>query len=106
MAPLKEQPTLADFQNYIKQTGIERGWNKNNHLEIFLLFMEEVGELAKAIRNHDGLYAEKAKYNRTNLNEEFADVFNYFIDLANCFDIDLEKAIRDKEAINAKRKWD
>ncbi len=105
MIELKENPTLADFQSYIKNIGIERGWNKNNHLEIFLLFMEEVGELAKAIRNEMGLYTEKAKHNRFEMEEEFADVFNYFIDLANIMNIDLEKAIRKKEEVNAKRVW-
>jgi len=107
MMELKQNPTLADYQMYIKNIGIERGWNKNNHLEIFLLFMEEVGELAKAMRNEMGLYAEKAKsHNRFELEEEFADVFNYFIDLANVMNIDLEQAFRKKEEVNSKRTWE
>lgn len=107
MAILKENPTLADFQEYIKQVGIERGWNKNDQLQIFLLFMEEVGELAKAIRNRMGLYTEKNKKIKENeLEYEFADVFNYFIDLANIMNVDLEDAIRKKEELNAKRIWE
>jgi NTP pyrophosphatase (non-canonical NTP hydrolase) len=106
MALLKEKPTLADLQKYIKETGIERGWDKNNHLEIFLLFSEEIGELAKEIRNYTGLYAEEAKKLEPNKMEgEFADVLNYLLDLANCFNIDLEKAFRDKDKENANRTW-
>jgi len=103
---LPEKPRLADLQKHIHDFGIERGWDKNNHLEIFLLFSEEVGELAKAIRNHTGLYAEAAKADKKiELEEEFADVFNYLIDLANFFDVDLETAFRNKDAVNAKRVW-
>jgi NTP pyrophosphatase (non-canonical NTP hydrolase) len=107
MPVLKENPTLADFQKYIKEVGIERGWNKNDQLKIFLLFMEEIGELAKAIRNKMRLYTEKnKKIDDFELEGEFADVFNYFIDLANIMNIDLEPAIRKKEEQNAKRHWD
>ncbi len=106
MAELKQNPLLKDYQNYIQQIGVERGWNKNNHLELFLLFSEEVGELAKAIRNYDKLYAEKDKSHPVNIDEELADVFNYLLDLANYFKIDLETAFRNKEQINATRKWD
>ena len=111
MATLKEKPTLADLQKYIKIICTERGWDKNNHLEMFLLFIEEVGELAKGIRAYSGLYQEESKKKSTEetrkeLEGEFADVLSYLLDLANYFDVDLEKAFRDKEAINAKRNWD
>ncbi len=106
MATLKEKPTLPDIQEYIKEVCKERNWDKNNHLEIFLLFTEEIGELAKAIRKHQGLYDEKAKEKNVNLEEEFADVFSYLLDLANYFNVDLEKAFRNKDKINSSRTWD
>ena len=106
MTVLKENPTLTDLQKYIKLIGEERGWDKNNYLEIFLLLSEEMGELAKAIRNRTGLYAEKGKLFKDNeLEGEFADVLNYLLDLANFFDIDLEKAFREKDKVNSKRVW-
>ncbi len=107
MALLKPNPTLPDFQQYIKDICAERGWDKNNHLELFLLFSEEVGELAKAIRNRTRLYAEQERaHKQTELEEEFADVFAYLLDLANYFKIDLEQAFRAKDAINQSRTWD
>ncbi len=103
---LKKSPQLKDYQEYIKQITIERGWDKNSPLEIFLLFSEEVGELAKAIRNKYRLYHETGKkYNPNELEEEIADVFSYILDLANVFDIDLETAFRKKEEKNANRVW-
>jgi len=107
MPILKPKPTLPDLQQYIKDICAERGWDKNNHLELFLLFSEEVGELAKAIRNHTGLYAEaERQHKQTELEEEFADVFAYLLDLANYFKVDLEQAFRNKDAVNQTRTWD
>jgi NTP pyrophosphatase (non-canonical NTP hydrolase) len=107
MITLPERPTLKDLQNHIKKTGEERGWDKNNYLEIFLLLSEEFGELAKAIRNYAGLYTERnTEIKKNELEEEFADVLNYIFDLANCFNIDLELAFRNKDKINAGRNWD
>lgn len=111
MAHLKNQPTLTDLQQYMDTVCKERGWNQDNPLETFLLFSEEVGELAKAIRNHRGLYQEEAKAHKQAastkqaLEEEFADVLGYIFDLANQFDVNLEQAFRDKEALNEKRDW-
>ncbi len=108
MIPLKEKPTLQDLQQHISEVCRERGWDKNTHTEKFLLFVEEVGELAKEIRNTSGLYSKKAKSEeaRAHLEEEFADVLNYLMDLANTFDVDLEKAYRDKHRVNETRSWD
>jgi NTP pyrophosphatase (non-canonical NTP hydrolase) len=52
----------------------------------FMWFMEEVGELATALR--DGTAPERAA--------EFADVLAWLVTLANCVGIDLEAAVRDK----------
>lgn len=105
MATLKEQPTLAELQQYVKEICQERGWDQDTYLEKFLLFSEEVGELAKAMRKNAGLYDEQARAKNISLSEEFADVFSYLLDLANYFNIDLEQAFRDKEKINTERKW-
>jgi|SRR5579884_1185274 NTP pyrophosphatase (non-canonical NTP hydrolase) len=106
MAYLPDRPTLADLQRYVEQVCQERGWTKDTYAEKFLLFMEEIGELAKAIRKAAGLYDEKAKPEPANLEEEFADVLSYLLDLANYFHIDLEQAFRAKEQINERRTWE
>ena len=106
MAHLPEHPTLPQLQQYIDDICKERGWIKDNYSEKFLLFTEEVGELAKAIRKAQGLYQEKAKQKQVELEEEFADVLSYLLDLANYFHVDLEKAFREKEQVNASRTWE
>jgi len=106
MAQLPETPTLRDLQQYVAAVCQERGWTKDSPSEKFVLFIEEVGELAKAMRNAAGLYAERAKPRDHNLEEEFADVLSYLLDLANTFQIDLEQVFRAKEQVNQTRTWE
>lgn len=101
-----QKTDLSSLQKYIQEVCIERGWDKDTAEEKFLLFVEEVGELAKAIRNQQNLYSEKGRDNKSNLEEEFADVLSYILDLANTFDVNLAEALKAKEAINAKRTWE
>ena len=105
MAQLLERPTLKDLQRYMDEVCQERGWTKDTPAEKFLLFVEEVGELAKEMRKVAGLYAEPAKQHMIGLDEEFADVLSYLLDLANCFEVDLEQAFRAKEQVNQSRTW-
>lgn len=105
MADLAAEPTLRVLQDYLAQVCQERGWTKDSPSEKFVLFIEEVGELAKAIRKKSGLYNEPSKQQTFALEEEFADVLSYLLDLANCYDVDLESAFRAKEEINKSRTW-
>ena len=106
MAHLKDDPTLKDLQTYVAAICEERGWTKDSPSEKFVLFIEEVGELAKAMRKSAGLYEERARQRTMSLEEEFADVLSYLLDLANVYQVDLEKAFREKEAINQSRTWE
>src|SRR3981081_4095369 len=105
MVYLKDDPTLKELQDYLAEICQERGWTKDSPSEKFVLFIEEVGELAKAMRKTAGLYEEQAKQQDMSLEEEFADVLSYLLDLANCFQVDLEKAFGAKEEINQSRTW-
>ncbi len=105
MPHLQAEPTLRVLQDYLAAACQERGWTKDSPSEKFVLFMEEVGELAKAIRKRAGLYDEAARNQTFALEEEFADVLAYLLDLANCYRVDLEAAFRAKEKINETRIW-
>lgn len=105
MAPLPEQPTLADFQAAVARLTRKRDWDQRPLSEIFLLFTEEMGELAKEVRYHEGIQRD-ANHTDLDLKGEFADVFVILLDLANRTDIDLGEAFRKKMAITEKRRWD
>lgn len=93
--------SLRDIQADLAETCKERGWDKKSVERVFLYLTEELGELAKEVRNQE----DPAKANRENLELELADVFNYLLELANRFDIDLTEAYMKKSSINAKRIW-
>jgi NTP pyrophosphatase (non-canonical NTP hydrolase) len=86
MSISKPDVSLLDFQKLIYdmyyEKDVERGVSGT-----FMWLMEEVGELASALRSgHD----------RANLEEEFADVFAWLTTIANVAEVDLSAAIQRK----------
>jgi NTP pyrophosphatase (non-canonical NTP hydrolase) len=102
---LKPNPTIKDFQEYVARLVKERGFDKETVSEMFMLFLEECGEMAKAARKTQNIKIDKSS-EIFKLENEIADVFIYLLDICNHFGIDLETAFRDKEEINKKRVWE
>jgi NTP pyrophosphatase (non-canonical NTP hydrolase) len=102
---LKQNPTLHDFQEYVALLVSERGFDKETVPEMFMLFLEECGELAKAARKTQNIKTDKNS-EQFHLAHEAADVFIYLLDICNHLGVDLEQAFRDKEEINKKRSWE
>jgi NTP pyrophosphatase (non-canonical NTP hydrolase) len=101
---LKDKPSLADFQLYVKELELDRGFSDQTALEKCLLLGEEMGELFKAVRKAMKL---KMDVNAAtgSIKEEIADILIYLCAIANRFDIDMEQAFREKEEVNKKREW-
>ncbi len=95
------QITLSEIQKRLDQTCKERGWDKKSVEKVFMYLTEELGELAKEVRNQ----ATAGKADKEKLELELADVFNYLLEIANRYDIDLAAAYAKKSAINEKRDW-
>jgi NTP pyrophosphatase (non-canonical NTP hydrolase) len=102
---LKEKPTLHDFQKYVEKMIVERGFEKETPPELFMLFLEECGELAKAARKTQQNIKTDKNSESFKIDQEAADVFIYILAICNYFNIDLEKAFRDKEEVNKRRTW-
>jgi NTP pyrophosphatase (non-canonical NTP hydrolase) len=101
---LKENPTLKDFQDYVRHMEEDRGFTEQGLLEKCLMLGEEVGELFKAIRKKEKIKVDhNSKFG--SVDEELADILIFLCTIANRFSIDLEKAFRDKEEVNKKRIW-
>lgn len=77
--------SLAQFQKLIREMYFEKDLARGAE-GTFMWFMEEVGELAAAIRS--GTQEERAA--------EFADVLAWLITIANVLDIDLTAAVMKK----------
>ena len=96
--------TLEEYQVLVNKLVIERGFEDETVPEVFTLLVEEVGELAKAIRKNNG---QKVEINSKvhNIEEELADVFFLTLDIANRLKIDLATAFENKEVKNRNRNW-
>lgn len=89
--------TIQYLQEYIKSKDYQPDLIK----DYFLKLSEEVGELSRAIRKNLRPTDESAV--KETIEEELWDVIYYALALANCYDIDLEKVIPEKENINNKK---
>ncbi len=102
MADLPTNPGLANFQLYVAAMEAERGFDAQGPVEKCLLLGEEVGELFKAVRTHEGLATDVPG---GAIADELADILIYLCAIANRYGIDLETAFRTKEERNEKRTW-
>ena len=104
---LNEKNTLQEVQQYIKDVIEIRGFSNQEIEKTMLLLLEEVGELAKSIRKNAtdmGIDNNKANHYDT-IESEVADVFIVLSSVCNKLDIDLYKALKDKEHENINRIW-
>ena len=77
--------TLREFQQRIRDMYLEKDMARGAE-GTFMWFIEEVGELATAIR--DGSHQDRL--------EEFADVLAWLTTIANVTGVDLSEAVADK----------
>ena len=83
---------MKEFQRHIGELYLEKD-RRRGVAPTFLWLMEEVGELAEAVRRGE----------RESLEEEFADVLAWTASLANLLDVDLQKAIDVKYPATCRR---
>ena len=104
---LTDKSSINEIQSYIKEVMQIRDFNKEKSSDKILLLVEEVGELAKAIRkNENNLGIDKTKeYNYSSIESEIADVFIVLLSICDILNIDLLKAFLNKEEENIKRIW-
>ncbi|OLS28643.1 MAG: hypothetical protein HeimC2_05300 [Candidatus Heimdallarchaeota archaeon LC_2] len=89
---------LKQIQEIQVKTILDRKWDRFNATQVFSHLIEELGEIVSHF-----LYEEKYKVtgighkeNKTNLNEEFGQAFNLFLQLAYLANVDLESAWREE----------
>lgn len=104
MNDIPQSESLRDLQNYIWQMNIQRGFNTEDSSKKLVMLMEEVGELAKAIRKDSGLKFTDTTEQKE-IKEELADVQIILLGLASLLKIDMVDAVREKEQKNRRRIW-
>ncbi len=104
MLHLKENPTLIDIQEYVRNLEIERGFATQDVLQKCLLLGEEIGELFKAIRKQQKMSID-LNSKTSSVADELAELIIMLCAVANRLDVNLETALRDKEEVNKQRTW-
>lgn len=103
---LSNKSSVEDVQKYIKDM-IEVRHFRTSLIERMCLLTEEVGELAKEVRKADkNLYVDPDKKYNSSLENEITDVFICLMGMCEMLDIDIVQALKNKEEINFKRKWE
>jgi len=101
-AVLPPSPAVKSFQNYYRRAAVQRGYAKEDAKDCLMLMVEEVGELAKALRKSLKITRHGPKIiNQEGL--ELADVFLYVVHMANILRIDLPSVVQEKELLNIKK---
>ncbi len=102
--PIPDNESLRELQKYVWQMNVERGFNTEDPSKKLVMLIEEVGELAKAVRKEAGMkFTDTTK--KTELTEELGDVQIVLLGLASMLKVDMLEAVREKEKKNRERKW-
>lgn len=96
---------IRDLQRYYRRVAITRGFDKETPAHVLILLVEEVGELAKALRTRIGVSVQEDDTSRKSVRLELADCFIYLLHMANQTDNDLYAAFLEKERLNAGKRW-
>ena len=104
---ITKKSSLSEIQEYVDKMVKIRGFDKESTQETVLLLLEEMGELAKAVRKSetDMSVDESRMHNYESVESEVADVFFVLTALCGRLDISLFDAFKEKEARNCERKW-
>jgi len=94
---------LAALQRRLVHTATARGFGGEGAQTLLVLLMEELGELARAVRMLDGVARADGEGTRVEadaVDAEVADCLIYLLLLADRLEVDAEQAVRVKESRN------
>ena len=83
-----------------------KGWDKAPVSTVWLLFTEEIGELASAIRQYQRNFRKTGlkKDRGTDITTEMGDVFSYLFQLAYMLNVDLDEMwLRHREKVQTRK---
>jgi NTP pyrophosphatase (non-canonical NTP hydrolase) len=105
IARVDEHSSLDSLQAYMKSMAAVRGFDAETPEQVLILLVEEVGELAKAMRARLGLLMSAGDRSEKSIRLELADCLIYVLHMANQTGVRLISAFKEKERLNSKIKW-
>ena len=98
---------LNEIQKVKSEFDKKMKWNKFSASNVLVHLLEELGEIGRYINFEEGYKKENSgnnpNINKDELKREFAQVLTLFLQLANHYKIDLEKAFEAELEITKKR---
>jgi NTP pyrophosphatase (non-canonical NTP hydrolase) len=84
---------VRQYQRWVRDFDVQRGWDLTLPSEVFVHFMEEVGEIARRVLALEGYKpvgdeAERAKW-KGHLREELSDAITFLVKLAYMYDVEV-----------------
>lgn len=92
--------TIFKAQQWVKEAWKFSPKKNVNEKDELLFLMEEIGEVAKAVRTIKG---NEEKISKENLEKEFGDVLLSLLTIANRYDIGLEKGFKKSKKSTERR---
>jgi NTP pyrophosphatase (non-canonical NTP hydrolase) len=93
--------TMPALQRHVEK----KKFSKKDVIVQYLVLGQEVGKLCKAIRKQSNVTRIDHNSKFVSIQEVSAKILLLLCQIANCWDIDLEQAFREKESINKRRIW-
>jgi NTP pyrophosphatase (non-canonical NTP hydrolase) len=97
--------SLSRMQRYYQWASAKRGFAKETLTDAMVLVTEEIGELARAVRQTVQI-TRHGRPTNASLPSELADVFLYLLHMASIANVDFARAVADKEIVNGERARD
>lgn len=85
--------SLNKYKDITNSICIKKNWNNVEVQHLWMFLMEEIGELAAAIRRTNHQFEDKKK---VNIESEIMDVLSYLFQLAYMYNVDLDQALKEK----------
>lgn len=83
---------MNQYRDFTREICKVKGWDNLPVDTVWLLFTEEIGELASAIRHRQRRFTKNGHgRHRDEVQNEMGDVFSYLFQLASLLDVDLDK---------------
>jgi len=85
--------SLNKYKDITKNICVKKKWDQVEVQHLWMFLMEEIGELAAAIRRTNHQFEDKKK---VSIESEIMDVLSYLFQLAYMYDVDLDAVLKQK----------
>lgn len=94
--------SLNFYREDIMEMCRTKGWDHCSVEKVWLLLIEEIGELAGSIRRHNNCFKDRKK---VKIEDELGDVFSYLFQIAGILNVDLDQMWKQNKIKSMNKKY-